>query len=172
MLPVCSSRFPVIPPVVSGGDIGARDAKLSIMVGGEKSTYEKVLPLFKVRSTPPSSPLVHGNQHPLHGSRWLWSAHQDGQPDPHRHQHGTSPASPFTSRSVSSRASSTATRPVSISKRPLPPSVRSPPPPPLSRCRCCWLLEHQQPRTPYGQEKLRSRFLCGSRTCLRLHLTP
>ena len=36
---------------VSGGDIGARDAKLSIMVGGEKSTYEKVLPLFKCMGT-------------------------------------------------------------------------------------------------------------------------
>jgi len=33
---------------VSGGDIGARDAKLAIMVGGEKDTFEKVLPLFKL----------------------------------------------------------------------------------------------------------------------------
>lgn len=33
---------------VSGGDIGARDAALSIMVGGDKETFEKVLPLFQL----------------------------------------------------------------------------------------------------------------------------
>jgi 3-hydroxyisobutyrate dehydrogenase len=33
---------------VSGGDVGAREAKLAIMVGGEKETFEKVLPLFRV----------------------------------------------------------------------------------------------------------------------------
>ena len=33
---------------VSGGDIGARDAKLSIMVGGDANAYEKVLPLFQL----------------------------------------------------------------------------------------------------------------------------
>jgi 3-hydroxyisobutyrate dehydrogenase len=33
---------------VSGGDIGARDGKLSIMVGGDKETYEKVKPLFEL----------------------------------------------------------------------------------------------------------------------------
>jgi 3-hydroxyisobutyrate dehydrogenase len=32
---------------VSGGDIGARDAKLSIMVGGEKEAFTAVLPLFE-----------------------------------------------------------------------------------------------------------------------------
>ncbi len=31
---------------VSGGDVGARDAKLSIMVGGKESTFEKAVPLF------------------------------------------------------------------------------------------------------------------------------
>jgi len=31
---------------VSGGDIGAKTGKLSIMVGGEKEVFEKVLPLF------------------------------------------------------------------------------------------------------------------------------
>ncbi|MBY6037456.1 NAD(P)-dependent oxidoreductase [Fictibacillus nanhaiensis] len=31
---------------VSGGDIGARDAKLSIMVGGEKKAFEEVEPIF------------------------------------------------------------------------------------------------------------------------------
>jgi 3-hydroxyisobutyrate dehydrogenase len=33
---------------VSGGDIGARDANLAIMVGGKKETFEKVLPLFQL----------------------------------------------------------------------------------------------------------------------------
>lgn len=33
---------------VSGGDIGARDAKLSIMVGGDSTAYEAVLPLFQL----------------------------------------------------------------------------------------------------------------------------
>jgi 3-hydroxyisobutyrate dehydrogenase len=32
---------------VSGGDVGAREAKLAIMVGGEAETFEKVLPLLK-----------------------------------------------------------------------------------------------------------------------------
>jgi 3-hydroxyisobutyrate dehydrogenase len=31
---------------VSGGDVGAREAKLSIMVGGEPSAFEQALPLF------------------------------------------------------------------------------------------------------------------------------
>jgi len=34
--------------LVSGGDIGARDAKLSIMVGGDRDIFEKVTPLFQV----------------------------------------------------------------------------------------------------------------------------
>jgi 3-hydroxyisobutyrate dehydrogenase len=33
---------------VSGGDIGARDATLAIMVGGDKAAFEKILPLFQV----------------------------------------------------------------------------------------------------------------------------
>ena len=33
---------------VSGGDIGAREATLSIMVGGDQEVYDKVLPLFKI----------------------------------------------------------------------------------------------------------------------------
>jgi 3-hydroxyisobutyrate dehydrogenase and related beta-hydroxyacid dehydrogenases len=32
---------------VSGGDLGARNASLTIMVGGQESTYEKVSPLFE-----------------------------------------------------------------------------------------------------------------------------
>src|SRR5699024_5593017 len=33
---------------VSGGDIGARDANLSIMVGGAKADYEEMLPIFEL----------------------------------------------------------------------------------------------------------------------------
>ena len=33
---------------VSGGDIGARDATLAIMVGGEKEVFESVFPLFEL----------------------------------------------------------------------------------------------------------------------------
>lgn len=33
---------------VSGGDIGAREATLAIMVGGNRTVYEKILPLFEV----------------------------------------------------------------------------------------------------------------------------
>ncbi|MCP4667609.1 MAG: NAD(P)-dependent oxidoreductase, partial [Deltaproteobacteria bacterium] len=33
---------------VSGGDIGARDGTLAIMVGGEKKAFDQVLPLFQV----------------------------------------------------------------------------------------------------------------------------
>jgi 3-hydroxyisobutyrate dehydrogenase len=32
---------------VSGGDVGAREAKLAIMVGGEKPAFDRVLPLFQ-----------------------------------------------------------------------------------------------------------------------------
>lgn len=33
---------------VSGGDVGARNAKLSIMVGGDEAAFQGVLPLFKL----------------------------------------------------------------------------------------------------------------------------
>jgi len=33
---------------VSGGDVGAKEGTLAIMVGGEKETFEKVLPLFQL----------------------------------------------------------------------------------------------------------------------------
>lgn len=36
---------------VSGGDIGARDGKLSIMVGGDEEDFEKVLPIFNILGT-------------------------------------------------------------------------------------------------------------------------
>lgn len=32
---------------VSGGDVGAREARLSIMVGGEKETFDQILPFFE-----------------------------------------------------------------------------------------------------------------------------
>jgi 3-hydroxyisobutyrate dehydrogenase len=33
---------------VSGGDIGAREATLAIMVGGEQTVFERILPLFQI----------------------------------------------------------------------------------------------------------------------------
>ncbi len=33
---------------VSGGDVGAREGKLAIMVGGKKETFEKILPFFQL----------------------------------------------------------------------------------------------------------------------------
>jgi 3-hydroxyisobutyrate dehydrogenase len=36
---------------VSGGDVGARDAKLSIMVGGEASAFDKALPFLQLMGT-------------------------------------------------------------------------------------------------------------------------
>jgi 3-hydroxyisobutyrate dehydrogenase len=33
---------------VSGGDVGAKNATLAIMVGGDKESYEKILPLFRL----------------------------------------------------------------------------------------------------------------------------
>lgn len=33
---------------VSGGDIGAREARLAIMAGGDREAFEKVLPLFRL----------------------------------------------------------------------------------------------------------------------------
>lgn len=36
---------------VSGGDIGARDAKLSIMVGGSQAAFDEALPLFSLMGT-------------------------------------------------------------------------------------------------------------------------
>jgi 3-hydroxyisobutyrate dehydrogenase len=36
---------------VSGGDVGARDAKLSIMVGGDEADFEAVLPMLQLMGT-------------------------------------------------------------------------------------------------------------------------
>ncbi len=33
---------------VSGGDLGAREGKLAIMVGGDRETYDRVLPIFEI----------------------------------------------------------------------------------------------------------------------------
>lgn len=33
---------------VSGGDVGAKEGKLAIMVGGEKSVFDKVMPFFEI----------------------------------------------------------------------------------------------------------------------------
>jgi 3-hydroxyisobutyrate dehydrogenase len=33
---------------VSGGDVGAREARLAIMVGGDRDTFDRVLPLFQL----------------------------------------------------------------------------------------------------------------------------
>lgn len=38
----------LIDAPVSGGDVGARNATLAIMVGGERSAFERVLPILKV----------------------------------------------------------------------------------------------------------------------------
>ncbi|MGM0139137.1 2-hydroxy-3-oxopropionate reductase [Enterococcus sp. DIV0755b] len=42
---------------VSGGDLGAKNATLTIMVGGSQEAYEKVMPLFKVMG---KSYVLHG----------------------------------------------------------------------------------------------------------------
>ncbi len=36
---------------VSGGDVGAREGKLSIMVGGEEAVFQQLLPLFEILGT-------------------------------------------------------------------------------------------------------------------------
>lgn len=64
--------------IVSGGDIGARDAKLSIMVGGDKDIYEKMIPLFKVCTFFPFLVLVYGNKHQVYGNCRLWPTYEDG----------------------------------------------------------------------------------------------
>ena len=40
-------RSPSLDAPVSGGDVGAREARLAIMVGGEKQAFERALPLFQ-----------------------------------------------------------------------------------------------------------------------------
>ena len=57
---------------VSGGDVGARNATLAIMVGGDRKIYEEVLPLFQHM----------GKTIALMGGRGRRTAHEDVQPDP------------------------------------------------------------------------------------------
>jgi 2-hydroxy-3-oxopropionate reductase len=49
----------VLDAPVSGGDVGARDAKLSIMVGGEQSDVERAQPLFEALG----KTIVHVGEH-------------------------------------------------------------------------------------------------------------
>lgn len=41
-------RITALDAPVSGGDVGAKNASLAIMVGGDKEVYEKMLPVFRV----------------------------------------------------------------------------------------------------------------------------
>ena len=41
----------VLDAPVSGGDIGAKEARLAIMVGGDKEAFESILPIFKTMGT-------------------------------------------------------------------------------------------------------------------------
>jgi len=43
---------PMLDAPVSGGDVGAREARLSIMVGGEPEVFEQAVPLFALMGTP------------------------------------------------------------------------------------------------------------------------
>ena len=88
---------------VSGGDVGAKNAALSIMIGGDKDVVEAVNAALR----------VHGQDDRPPGAGRRRPAHQDGQPDPDRLQHG---------RRLRRRCS-TATRRGSTSK---PSSSRSP----------------------------------------------
>jgi len=46
----CAGRKSVdtLDAPVSGGDVGAREGKLAIMVGGKRETFEKILPFFQL----------------------------------------------------------------------------------------------------------------------------
>lgn len=48
---VRSSGASSVDAPVSGGDVGARDGKLSIMVGGDKETVNKIMPLLELMGT-------------------------------------------------------------------------------------------------------------------------
>jgi len=39
---------PVLDAPVSGGDVGAKEARLAIMVGGDREVFDEVLPLFQI----------------------------------------------------------------------------------------------------------------------------
>ncbi|MCM3029152.1 NAD(P)-dependent oxidoreductase [Niallia sp. MER 6] len=46
-----SKQMHALDAPVSGGDIGAREAKLSIMVGGDKEAFHDMLPIFEILGT-------------------------------------------------------------------------------------------------------------------------
>ena len=62
---------------VSGGDIGARNGALSIMVGGDADAIERATPIMNCFG----KTIVH------QGGAGRRPAHQDGQPDPDRNRH-------------------------------------------------------------------------------------
>ena len=43
---------PMLDAPVSGGDVGAKEARLSIMVGGDPQVFEQAVPIFKLMGTP------------------------------------------------------------------------------------------------------------------------
>lgn len=43
---------PMLDAPVSGGDVGAREARLSIMVGGDPDVYEQAVPIFQLMGKP------------------------------------------------------------------------------------------------------------------------
>jgi 2-hydroxy-3-oxopropionate reductase len=43
---------PMLDAPVSGGDVGAREARLSIMVGGDEAAYDQAVPLFNLLGKP------------------------------------------------------------------------------------------------------------------------
>jgi len=43
---------PMLDAPVSGGDVGAKEARLSIMVGGDPEVFERAVPIFKLMGTP------------------------------------------------------------------------------------------------------------------------
>ena len=43
---------PMLDAPVSGGDVGAKEARLSIMVGGDPQVFEQAAPIFKLMGTP------------------------------------------------------------------------------------------------------------------------
>ena len=81
-----SKGFAVLDAPVSGGDVGARNAALSVMVGGDSGAFAQVLPLFEKMGarwwTQCAALSLARQEHPTRGRAWRGPAHQDGQPDP------------------------------------------------------------------------------------------
>ena len=63
---------------VSGGDIGAKNATLSIMIGGKKEVVDALQPLFSTRWE---------RRWYIRGRLRGGTAHEDGEPDSDRHEH-------------------------------------------------------------------------------------